>query len=68
MLTTEIALEASSKLFQLCGASSTSRKYAFDRYWRDARTHTVHDPLHWKFHTVGNYALNGSLPTGQRAV
>jgi SfnB family sulfur acquisition oxidoreductase len=68
VLTTEIALEASSKLFQLGGASSTSRKYAFDRYWRDARTHTVHDPLHWKFHAVGNYALNGSLPTGQRAV
>lgn len=68
VLTTEIALEASSKLFQLSGASSTSRKYAFDRYWRDARTHTVHDPLHWKFHAIGNYYLNGSLPQGQRAV
>ncbi|CDP51594.1 Acyl-CoA dehydrogenase; probable dibenzothiophene desulfurization enzyme [Devosia sp. DBB001] len=68
VLTTEIALEASTRLFQLCGASSTSRKYAFDRYWRDARTHTVHDPLHWKFHAVGNHALNGSLPSGQRAV
>jgi len=67
VLTTEIALEASSRLFQYCGASATGRKHAFDRYWRDARTHTVHDPLHWKFHAIGNYALNGSLPAGQRA-
>lgn len=68
VLTTEIALEASSRLFQLCGARSTSRAFAFDRYWRDARTHTVHDPVHWKFHAIGNYYLNGKTPRGQRAV
>jgi len=68
ILTTEIALEAASKLFQLCGASSTRSSLSLDRYWRDARTHTVHDPLHWKFHAIGNFYLNGSLPTGLRAV
>ena len=26
-----------------------------DRFWRNARVHTLHDPVRWKFHLVGNY-------------
>jgi alkylation response protein AidB-like acyl-CoA dehydrogenase len=33
-----------------------------DRHWRNARTHTVHDPVRWKYHAVGNYWLNGVPP------
>ncbi|HYP72267.1 MAG TPA: SfnB family sulfur acquisition oxidoreductase, partial [Variovorax sp.] len=33
-----------------------------DRHWRNARTHTLHDPVRWKTHLIGNYLLNGVLP------
>ena len=59
ILTTEAALLASNKLFQLGGASSTSLRYGYDRHWRNARTHTVHDPVAWKFNLIGHYHLSG---------
>jgi SfnB family sulfur acquisition oxidoreductase len=59
ILTTEAALLASNKLFQLGGASSTSLRYGYDRHWRNARTHTVHDPVAWKFNVIGKYHLLG---------
>ncbi|HCP30000.1 MAG TPA: SfnB family sulfur acquisition oxidoreductase, partial [Pseudomonas sp.] len=33
-----------------------------DRHWRNARVHTLHDPVRWKYHAVGAYHLNGTLP------
>eukprot|EP00913_Durusdinium_trenchii_P026920 g25255.t1 len=44
ILTTEAALEASNALFELAGTSSTDERLNLDRHWRNARTHTVHDP------------------------
>ncbi|MNE28882.1 Dibenzothiophene desulfurization enzyme C [compost metagenome] len=57
ILTTEAALLASNKLFQLGGASSTRLIHGYDRHWRNARTHTVHDPVAWKFHLIGSFQL-----------
>ncbi|WP_321857420.1 SfnB family sulfur acquisition oxidoreductase [Paraburkholderia tropica] len=62
VLATELALSASSKLLELSGAQATLAQYNLDRHWRNARTHTVHDPVRWKFATIGNYRLNGVLP------
>ncbi|MGP9767216.1 SfnB family sulfur acquisition oxidoreductase [Halomonas sp. AOP13-D3-9] len=62
ILTTEIALEASERLFELAGASATRAKHNLDRHWRNARTHTLHDPVRWKYHLLGNYYLNDVLP------
>ncbi|MET0964578.1 MAG: SfnB family sulfur acquisition oxidoreductase [Noviherbaspirillum sp.] len=62
ILTTEIALEASEKLFELAGSSATRAAHNLDRHWRNARTHTLHDPGRWKYHALGNYALNGVFP------
>ncbi|OOG62619.1 SfnB family sulfur acquisition oxidoreductase [Sinorhizobium sp. A49] len=62
VLTTEIALEASNTLFELAGTSSTRIGLNLDRHWRNARTHTLHDPVRWKYHVVGNYHLNGVTP------
>lgn len=62
VLTTDIALLASSKLFELAGTRSTLGVHNLDRFWRDARTHTLHDPVRWKFHAVGQYYLNGVQP------
>ncbi|WP_454873781.1 SfnB family sulfur acquisition oxidoreductase [Paraburkholderia xenovorans] len=62
VLTTRIALEASEKLFELAGSASTRAVHNLDRHWRNARTHTLHDPVRWKLHLLGNYHLNQVLP------
>ncbi|MEH7871378.1 SfnB family sulfur acquisition oxidoreductase [Rhizobium laguerreae] len=62
VLSTELALLASNKLFELVGARSTLEKLNLDRLWRDARTHTLHDPVRWKFHAIGQYYLNEIEP------
>lgn len=62
VLTTEIALLASNKLFELAGTRSTLSELNLDRYWRNARTHTLHDPVRWKYNIIGNYYLNGVEP------
>jgi SfnB family sulfur acquisition oxidoreductase len=62
VLTTEASLAAGSKLFELAGTQSTLDPLNLDRHWRNARTHTLHDPVRWKLHAVGNYYLNGAAP------
>jgi SfnB family sulfur acquisition oxidoreductase len=62
VLTTEIAILAANKLFELGGARSTLAAHGLDRHWRNARTHTLHDPVRWKFFHVGNYYLNDVKP------
>ncbi len=59
---TRAALEASSVLFELGGARSASASGNLSRYWRDARTHTLHDATRWKLQHIGRYALSGTKP------
>lgn len=61
-LSTEVAILATNKLFELAGTRSTLQEYNLDRHWRNARTHTLHDPVRWKYHTIGNFWLNGVYP------
>ena len=61
-LTTEIAILATNKLHELAGTRSTLAEFNLDRHWRNARTHTLHDPVRWKYFHIGNYALNGVAP------
>jgi len=63
VLTTEISLLASEKLFELAGSRATLAEFNLDRHWRNARVHTLHDPVRWKYHAVGAYHLNGTLPS-----
>lgn len=60
--TTAISLDAGSRLFELAGTAATLDDLALDRFWRNARTHTLHDPVRWKYHAIGNFYLNGKLP------
>jgi SfnB family sulfur acquisition oxidoreductase len=62
VLTTEIAILATNKLHELGGTRSTLKKYNLDRHWRNARTHTLHDPVRWKYFHIGNYLLNDINP------
>ena len=56
------AIEIGNQLFELTGARSTSARFGFDRYWRNARVHTLHDPVDYKLRDLGRYALDGRLP------
>ena len=56
------ALEVSQNLFDACGARATHAPLALDRFWRNARVHTLHDPLDYRVRDVGRYALSGALP------
>jgi SfnB family sulfur acquisition oxidoreductase len=58
----EVAVTVASDLFSLSGASATDERYDLSRHWRNARTHASHDPVHWKYHHVGNYLLNKAIP------
>jgi alkylation response protein AidB-like acyl-CoA dehydrogenase len=57
------ALDITSTMFEVMGSRATSARYRFDRYWRNARTLTLHDPLDYKLREVGDFALNGRAPT-----
>lgn len=62
VLTTEIALRASEKLLEWGGSRATLLQHGLDRHWRNARTHTLHDPVRWKTYAIGNYYLNATQP------
>jgi SfnB family sulfur acquisition oxidoreductase len=62
VLSTEISIAATNKLFELAGTRSTLAVHNLDRHWRNARTHTLHDPVRWKYAVLGNYFLNGVVP------
>lgn len=62
VLTTDIALRASEKLLEWGGSRATLLQHGLDRHWRNARTHTLHDPVRWKTHAIGNYYLNAIYP------
>ncbi|MFC3789274.1 acyl-CoA dehydrogenase family protein [Paenibacillus sp. GCM10012307] len=60
-----VGLEVTSRFFEAMGARSAARDFGFDRFWRNVRTHTLHNPADYKLRTVGNWHLNekGPIPT-----
>lgn len=60
--TTQAALEASTRLFEVAGTRSALAGLNLDRHWRNARTHTLHDPAAWKVQHLGRFAVEGTLP------
>jgi alkylation response protein AidB-like acyl-CoA dehydrogenase len=55
-------LEICSRIFDAMGARSTASSHGFDRFWRNLRTHSLHDPIAYKAREVGRYALLGEHP------
>jgi alkylation response protein AidB-like acyl-CoA dehydrogenase len=55
-------IDISNEMFELTGARSTSAKYGYDRFWRNVRVHTLHDPVDYKIRDLGRYALDGTVP------
>ncbi|MFI5685154.1 SfnB family sulfur acquisition oxidoreductase [Streptomyces sp. NPDC051636] len=58
----QAAVEVASALFEVSGTRSALNSLNLHRHWRDARTHTLHDPTRWKIQHIGRYTLNGTRP------
>ncbi|HEX8047215.1 monooxygenase [Rhizobium sp.] len=62
---TSLILEATTLLFDALGASATKRGLGLDRYWRNARTISSHNPRIYRDRIVGDFAVNGTPPPAQ---
>ncbi|GAB3833325.1 SfnB family sulfur acquisition oxidoreductase [Dactylosporangium cerinum] len=60
--TAKAAVEAGSRLFEVAGTRSAAAGLGLDRHWRNARTHTLHDPAAWKIQHLGRWAVDGTPP------
>jgi SfnB family sulfur acquisition oxidoreductase len=56
------AIEVTNALFEVSGTRSALDSLNLNRHWRNARTHTLHDPVRWKVQHIGRYALGGTPP------
>lgn len=63
-----LVLDATALVFDALGASAVRRGAGLDRYWRNARTLSSHNPRIYKDRIVGDYAVNGVLPPPQWSV
>lgn len=57
------ALFVTSRIFEAVGARYATLKQGLDRYWRDARIYTLHDPVAVKLQEIGRYAVDFELAT-----
>lgn len=60
--TTATAILVADALFEVSGTRAALDSLNLHRYWRDARTHTLHDPARWKIQHLGRHVLNGTRP------
>lgn len=62
VMTTKVGLEITSRMFEVMGARAAAGPARIDRFWRNLRTHTLHDPVDYKIRELGDWALNHQLP------
>ena len=58
----QFGLEITGGLFDLTGARATTASVGLDRFWRNLRTMSLHDPLAYKLNELGRFFLNGEAP------
>jgi SfnB family sulfur acquisition oxidoreductase len=56
------AVDVSSRLFEVSGTRSALDSLNLNRHWRNARTHTLHDPAAWKVQHLGRHVVDGTPP------
>lgn len=62
VLSHRAATEVSARIFETLGARSTSARFGLDRFWRNARVHTLHDPVDQKLRDLGRFVFEGRAP------
>lgn len=58
----DTGLEIGTRIFDVTGARATANRVGLDIFWRNIRTHSLHDPFAHKNAEVGRYALLGEVP------
>jgi alkylation response protein AidB-like acyl-CoA dehydrogenase len=58
----EDGLEVGTRVFELTGARATASTVGLDVFWRNLRTHSLHDPIAYKRREVGRHVLLGEIP------
>lgn len=61
-LSIQVGLNVTNQMFDLMGARAVANRYGHDRYWRNLRTLSLHDPLDYKLFDIGNYVVNETAP------
>lgn len=61
VISSDVATRLTHQIFEATGTSSTASKHGFDLYWRNIRTHSLHDPVDYKKLEVGAHFLNGEF-------
>ncbi|WP_029117695.1 acyl-CoA dehydrogenase family protein [Mycobacterium sp. URHB0044] len=61
VVSTETALDVAQRVFEVTGTSSTRSDIGLDLYWRNIRTHSLHDPIDYKKLEVGANFLTGDV-------
>ncbi|MGW2342313.1 acyl-CoA dehydrogenase family protein [Streptomyces sp. NPDC001661] len=56
------AQESTTRALDIVGPRAASARLGFDRFWRNARTHTLYEPLGPQLRDIGDYFLNGAQP------
>lgn len=59
---TNTSLFITQNIFQVMGARATTAQLNLDRFWRNVRTQTLHDPIDYKYQEVGEWVLTGKVP------
>ena len=59
---TNTSLYITQNIFQVMGARATTAKLNIDRFWRNMRTQTLHDPIDYKYQEVGEWVLTDKVP------
>jgi alkylation response protein AidB-like acyl-CoA dehydrogenase len=60
---TNTSLAITQNIFQVMGARATTAKLNLDRFWRNVRTQTLHDPVDYKYQEIGEWVLTDKVPT-----
>ena len=58
----QVSVDVSSRLFEVAGTRSALDSLNLNRHWRNARTHTLHDPAAWKVQHLGRHVVDGTPP------
>ncbi|WP_280299374.1 SfnB family sulfur acquisition oxidoreductase [Nocardia neocaledoniensis] len=62
ILADRAANEVSAAIFEVGGTRSAAAAHRLDHFWRNARTHTLHDPVRWKYQHIGRAVLRDQAP------
>lgn len=61
VVSSEVGVDVANRIYETTGSSSAKAGVGLDLYWRNIRTHSLHDPIDYKKLEVGAHYLTGAL-------